>query len=50
MLKSLGKAILNLQLGGRRFICLSNRLIGKDLRKSVRPLDLGFFSCWSERP
>lgn len=50
MLKSLGKALLQLRIGGRLFICVSNRHFGRDLRATIRPLDLGWFSCWCERP
>lgn len=50
MLKSLGKAVLHFRVGSRLFICLRKKQIGRDLRSSVRPYDLGWFSCWCERP
>lgn len=50
MLKSLGKALLQLRVGDRMWICLSNKQLDGRLKAAIRPFDLGWFSCWCERP
>lgn len=50
MLKSVGKALFQLRFGRRVCVCLRNKQIDKALRNTVRPYDLGWFSCWCEHP
>ena len=50
MLKSLGSPALLMRFGSRVYVCMRKKCMQHELLERVRPIILGGYACWCDKP